>query len=112
MFHFEFIFNQSENYKQSYYCRKFGCEASDYEGVTQIKRSYIAGIIWNYYYYYRYCASWNSVLPVLLRPPISDLYNFSTLDFRRPQAVPAVRAAAGGAAALLGPRLALLLLGP
>lgn len=82
MFEFEFLFNQTENYKQSYYCRKFECDASDYESlIAQIKRSYITGIIWNYNYYYKYCVSWTWFYPYYYAPLISDLCNFSTLNF-------------------------------
>ncbi len=89
MFDFEFVFNQSENYKQSYYCRKFGCASGDYEQlIFQIKKSYIAGIVWNYQYYYRKCVSWNWFYPYYYAPLISDLCNFSCLKFEFSEAQP------------------------
>lgn len=89
MFDFEFVFNQSDNYKQSYYNRKFNSNKQDYEGlITQVKKSYIAGILWNYSYYYRFCASWNWFYPFYYAPLISDLCNFSTLKFDFPNGAP------------------------
>lgn len=89
MFDFEFLFNQSDNYKESYYRRKFGCAAGDFEQlILQIKKSYIAGIIWNYRYYYKGCTSWNWFYPYYYAPLISDLCNFSCLPFQFTQAAP------------------------
>lgn len=89
MFDFDFVFNQSDNYKQNYYLRKFGTNKFDYENlIVDVKKSYIAGIVWNFYYYYKFCVSWSWFYPYYYAPLISDLCNFSTLVFDFVPSVP------------------------
>lgn len=77
----ECIFDQPENYKENYYIRKFGVEAEDYECfVTNIRKYYIEGLVWNMRYYYQGCCSWKWFFPYYYAPLVSDLCNFADLD--------------------------------
>lgn len=79
MYDFEFIFDQSQNYKQSYYQRKFNASKRDYEAlIACVRRFYIEGIVWNFNYYYKGCCSWSWFYPFYYAPLLSDICNFSS----------------------------------
>jgi len=79
MYDFEFIFDQSQNYKQSYYQRKFNVSKRDYESlIACVRRFYIEGIVWNFNYYYKGCCSWNWFYPFYYAPLLSDICNFAS----------------------------------
>lgn len=77
------MFTGDDNYKEKYYQRKFKISPQDYpELKSQIKRSYVEALCWNFAYYYKGCISWKWFYPYHYSPFASDLEGVETLKIK------------------------------
>ncbi|AOA63264.1 5'-3' exoribonuclease 1 [Komagataella phaffii CBS 7435] len=61
------------NWKNKYYKEKFGFTLSDTEDILKLTESYIQGLQWVLFYYYRGVPSWQWYYPYYYAPRISDI---------------------------------------
>ena len=64
---------QFQRWKNSYYTEKFGWDMSNEQEMKSLAESYVRGLQWVLYYYYRGIASWPWFYAYHYSPMISDV---------------------------------------
>eukprot|EP00288_Rhodomonas_lens_P006689 CAMPEP_0177725258 /NCGR_PEP_ID=MMETSP0484_2-20121128/19154_1 /TAXON_ID=354590 /ORGANISM="Rhodomonas lens, Strain RHODO" /LENGTH=1134 /DNA_ID=CAMNT_0019237757 /DNA_START=456 /DNA_END=3857 /DNA_ORIENTATION=+ len=71
-----------DNYKRSYYVRKFGLQPEDTAGHRSLQQKYVEGLLWCYSYYYNGCVSWGWFYPYHHTPFASDLQDLENMEIQ------------------------------